>query len=78
LQVLVREKGRFEGVWVGILPNHFTANHASDYTSHAFTPGWKPTGFDSTITPVLRSTGVDDAHFGIAGSGGRFFALLYV
>ncbi|KAF2184605.1 hypothetical protein K469DRAFT_739270 [Zopfia rhizophila CBS 207.26] len=50
--------------------------NVGDYTSHAFTPGWKPTGFDSAITPVLRSTGVDDAHFGIAGSGGRFFAFL--
>ncbi|KAH8589041.1 hypothetical protein B0O99DRAFT_664761 [Bisporella sp. PMI_857] len=45
------------------------------YTSHAFTPGWKPTGFNSTIPTVLQSTGVDDTHLGIDGPGGGAYSL---
>ncbi|KAF2875146.1 amino acid permease-domain-containing protein [Massariosphaeria phaeospora] len=48
----------------------------SNYTSHAFPPGWKPIGFDSTNEPRLFSTGVSDTQFGVAGPGGRLFAFL--
>lgn len=48
-----------------------------DYTTHAFTPGWKPTGFNSTVDiPLLRNGYVDDESLGIPGSAGRLFAFL--
>jgi amino acid transporter len=53
-----------------------TGPYDGNYTSNAFTPGFKPTGFDSTSTPFLRNAGVDDTHFGMTGAGGRLFAFL--
>ena len=47
-----------------------------DYTSHAFTPGWKPVGYTNVTERSVSMSGVDDSHFGINDSGGRFFAFL--
>ncbi|KAF2657272.1 hypothetical protein K491DRAFT_677429 [Lophiostoma macrostomum CBS 122681] len=53
-----------------------TGPYNGNYTSNAFTPGFKPTGFDSTSTPFLRSSSVEDSQFGMGGAGGRLFAFL--
>ncbi|KAF2269983.1 hypothetical protein CC78DRAFT_564091 [Lojkania enalia] len=51
-------------------------SYKANYTTHAFTPGWKPTGFDNTVELPLQSHGVIDSRFGLGGSGGQFFAFL--
>ncbi|KAF2112752.1 amino acid permease-domain-containing protein [Lophiotrema nucula] len=53
-----------------------TESYKANYTSHAFTPGWKPTGYANVTESSLSISGVSDGHFGLDGSGGRFFAFL--
>lgn len=49
----------------------------ANYTEHGFPPGFKPTGFNGTsLNTTLQTSGTDDAHFGIPGSGGVFVAFL--
>lgn len=47
-----------------------------NYSTYGFTPGWKPTGYDTNIAVQLRNAGVEDTSFGIDGSGGVAFAFL--
>lgn len=68
-----------ESKWAELLKKfHANQQYAIDYTTYAFAPAWKPIGFDSTADSgsFLKSTGVDDTHFGIPGAGGRLFAFL--
>ncbi|PSN74606.1 hypothetical protein BS50DRAFT_19661 [Corynespora cassiicola Philippines] len=55
---------------------HRQTSYQTNYTTHAFTPGFKPTGFLNTETPILRSSGVADTDFGITGAGGQLFAFI--
>ncbi|KAL5438880.1 hypothetical protein PMIN05_005597 [Paraphaeosphaeria minitans] len=51
-------------------------SYRGNYTTMAFPPGFKPTGFNSTSNNFLHEKGVADTQFGIPGSGGRFFGFL--
>ncbi|KAF1995487.1 hypothetical protein P154DRAFT_580794 [Amniculicola lignicola CBS 123094] len=51
-------------------------SYRGNYTNHAFTPGFKPTGFANLTEHNLHSSGVDDSEFGIGGPGGQLFAFL--
>ncbi|KAJ4355768.1 uncharacterized protein N0V89_003788 [Didymosphaeria variabile] len=53
-----------------------TGSYRKNYTTMAFTPGFKPTGFNNTSNHLVYSKGVTDTQFGIPGSGGRFFGFL--
>ncbi|KAL6174168.1 hypothetical protein ACJQWK_00313 [Exserohilum turcicum] len=47
-----------------------------NYTTHAFTPDWKPIGHTNTRADPLTLTGVSDDAFGISGPGGVLFAFI--
>jgi amino acid transporter len=47
-----------------------------DYTTHAFTPDWKPIGHDNTNADPLALTNVSDDAFGMSGPGGVLFAFM--
>ena len=53
-------------------------SHAIDYTKYAFTPGFKPSGYNSSEHIPLALTGVPEDSFGISGPGGTVFAFMSV
>ncbi|KAI2488551.1 Amino acid transporter [Pyrenophora tritici-repentis] len=51
-------------------------NYSDNYTKNAFTPGFKPNGYDSLGSIPLRLRGVSEDSFGISGPGGTVFAFI--
>ncbi|EMD63420.1 hypothetical protein GGP41_005918 [Bipolaris sorokiniana] len=47
-----------------------------NYTTHAFTPDWKPIGHNSTTADPLALRGVSDHAYGISGAGGVLFSFI--
>ncbi|KAF2634637.1 hypothetical protein P280DRAFT_413354 [Massarina eburnea CBS 473.64] len=54
----------------------FFTSHLLDYTTHAFPPGFKPAGFNSTSDHFMKTSNVPDTEFGLSGYGGRLFSFL--
>ncbi|KAK1919372.1 hypothetical protein P3342_009096 [Pyrenophora teres f. teres] len=50
--------------------------YSENYTKHAFTPGFKPNGYDSLGSVPLGLAGVSEDSFGISGPGGTVFAFI--
>lgn len=53
-----------------------TGSYRGNYTTMAFPPGFKPTGFNDTLDALIRGSGVPDTQFGIPGASGRLFGFL--
>jgi amino acid transporter len=53
----------------------FALTYEADYTHYAFTPGWKPSGFNAT-DELLSLSSVSDVNFGIPGTGGALFGFM--
>jgi amino acid transporter len=53
-----------------------TGSYRGNYTTMAFPPGFKPTGFNATSNDLVYGNGGPDTQFGISGSGGRLFGFL--
>ncbi|KAE8831138.1 hypothetical protein PTNB85_07725 [Pyrenophora teres f. teres] len=50
--------------------------YSENYTKYAFTPGFKPNGYDSLGSVPLGLAGVSEDSFGISGPGGTVFAFI--
>lgn len=57
---------------------HVALMRVVDYTKFAFTPGFKPNGYNSSSPIPLGLTGVSEDAFGISGPGGTVFAFMSV
>lgn len=53
-----------------------SGSYRGNYTTMAFPPGFKPTGFNASSETLISGEGVPDTHFGIPGPGGRLFGFL--
>lgn len=53
-----------------------TGSYRGNYTTMAFPPGYKPTGFNATSEVVISGQDIPDTQFGIPGPSGRFFGFL--
>ncbi|KAK7181055.1 hypothetical protein DPSP01_003596 [Paraphaeosphaeria sporulosa] len=53
-----------------------TGSYRGNYTTMAFPPGFKPTGFNASSDDLLHGKDTADTQFGIPGSGGRVFGFL--
>ncbi|KAH7374374.1 amino acid permease-domain-containing protein [Pyrenochaeta sp. MPI-SDFR-AT-0127] len=51
-------------------------SYNANYTSHAFAPGWRPAGYNTTENIPLKLKGVSYDEFGISGGGGALFAFV--
>lgn len=54
----------------------FALTCEADYTDYAFTPGWKPSGFDNATHKRLSLSSISNDDFGIPGTGGALFGFM--